>query len=302
MSRRYATPMAFKMALEQQMRGRAANGAEFIRRRQMVVFDRFLARVTAELGEAVTLKGGLVLEVRLARARATKDVDLRVVGAQGRLLAQLQAAGRRALGDFMSFEVVADPRHPAISGDGVRYEGVRLRAQCMLAGLQFGLPFGVDVAFGEPMFGEPDGVVGEDVLGFAGVEPPRLRLYPIETHVAEKLHAYTLPRGVVNSRVKDLPDIALLATTRELSARRLRAACELTFGFRGTHGLPRELPDPPMLWAGPYAAMARESRLEWADLAAVTAAARGFLGPVLMGDEVEVWDPRAWAWRGTVAR
>jgi hypothetical protein len=37
------------------------------------------------------------------------------------------------------------------------------------------------------------------------VPATRLRLYPRETHVAEKLHAYTLPRRRENSRVRDLP-------------------------------------------------------------------------------------------------
>jgi hypothetical protein len=35
--------------------------------------------------------------------------------------------------------------------------------------------------------------MAEDVLAFAGIPPPRLRLYPIEMHIAEKLHAYTMP-------------------------------------------------------------------------------------------------------------
>ena len=35
---------------------------------------------TAVLGDAVLLKGGLVLELRLERARTTKDIDLRVTG------------------------------------------------------------------------------------------------------------------------------------------------------------------------------------------------------------------------------
>jgi len=47
---------------------------------------------------------------------------------------------------------------------------------------------------GDPILGEPEVVVAEDVLAFAGVTPPMLRLYPIETHIAEKLHAYTMPR------------------------------------------------------------------------------------------------------------
>jgi hypothetical protein len=59
-------------------------------------------------------------------------------------------------------------------------------------------------------------MLGEDVLAFAGVAPPSMPLYPIETHIAEKLHAYTMPRVRPNTRVKDLPDIALLATVQPI--------------------------------------------------------------------------------------
>jgi hypothetical protein len=37
-------------------------------------------------------------------------------------------------------------------------------------------PFGVDVAFGDPISGDTEGVVAEDVLAFAGVAPPTLPL------------------------------------------------------------------------------------------------------------------------------
>ena len=79
------------------------------------------------------------------------------------------------------------------------------------------------------MLGEPDEVVADDLLDFAGVAPPRLFLYPVETHLAEKLHAYTLPRLRPNTRVKDLPDLVLLATTRDLDAQRVRQALEMTY-------------------------------------------------------------------------
>lgn len=80
--RTYSSPEAFKQALEQRLRTSAKTGAEFARKRQLLVFDRFLARVVAVLGDAATLKGGLVLELRLARARTTKDVDLRMMARQ----------------------------------------------------------------------------------------------------------------------------------------------------------------------------------------------------------------------------
>lgn len=295
--RSYASPEAFKQALEQRLRTSAKTGAGLSRNRQLLVFDRFLARVVEVLGDAVTLKGGLVLERRLERARTTKDVDLRMVGSPDDVLARLQEAGRLELGDFMSFEVGFDEAHTEIQNDGMQYVGLRFRAECKLAGKLYGHPFGIDVAFGDPILGEPDVMVAEDVLGFAGIAPPTLRLYPVETHVAEKLHAYTLPRRYPNSRVKDLPDLALLATARRLDAKRLRAALEQTFAFRKTHPLPIMVPAPLEAWRAPYAAMAREDGLAWRTLDDVTAAARAFLDPVLAGGLDGTWDPGAWVWR-----
>jgi hypothetical protein len=79
-ARTYSSPEAFKQALEQRLRSAAKTGGEFARRRQLLVFERFLARLVTVLGDAATLKGGLVLELRLERARTTKDIDLRVMG------------------------------------------------------------------------------------------------------------------------------------------------------------------------------------------------------------------------------
>jgi hypothetical protein len=292
----YSSPEAFKQALEQRLRTSAKTGAEFARKRQLLVFDRFLARVVAVLGDTTMLKGGLVLELRLERARTTKDVDLQMVGSPDDILAKLQEAARRDLADFMTFEVGPDEQHPEIQNEGMQYDGLRFRAECKLAGKIYGQPFGVDVAFGDPILGEPEVVVAEDVLAFAGIAPPPLRLYPIETHIAEKLHAYTMPRRRPNSRVKDLPDIALLATARAIDARRLRAALEQTFTFRKTHPLPAVLPDPLSAWATPYAAMAREDQLAWPTLDDVTSAAKAFLDPVLAGDLDATWGPDTWAW------
>ena len=248
------------------------------------------------LGDAATLKGGLVLELRLDRARTTKDVDLRLVGSPEEVLGRLQEVGRKQLGDFMAFELAPDADHPQIANDGMQYEGQRFRAECKLAGKLYGHPFGVDVAFGDPILGEPEVVVADDVLAFAGIAPPTLRLYPLETHIAEKLHAYTMPRARPNSRVKDLPDLALLATARPIEAKRLRAALELTFTFRKTHALPAAVPAPNETWRRPYESMAREDLLIWATLDDATQAARAFLDPVLAGLVEATWDPRRWAW------
>jgi hypothetical protein len=293
--RSYSSPAAFKQALEQRLKAASKDGVDFARRRQLLVFDRFLARASAVLGKSVLLKGGLVLELRLERARTTKDVDLRVTGSPVKLLANLQEAGRQDLGDFMTFEVVPDAEHPTIENDGMPYDGQRFRTECRLAGKLYGQRFGVDVGFGDPILGEPDVVTADDLLDFAGIAPPVLQLYPIETHIAEKLHAYTMPRARTNTRVKDLPDITMLAGIRSLEAGRLRTAFEQTFTHRATHPLPQAMPDPPTSWSVPYQQMARENELSWPTLEQLTVVAAAFLNPVLAGG-TGVWHPARWNW------
>ena len=64
-----------------------------------------------------------------------------------------------------------DTEQPKIQNGGMKYEGLRFRAECRLAGRLYGQTFGVDVAFGDPILGEPDAITVDDVLGFAGIAP-----------------------------------------------------------------------------------------------------------------------------------
>jgi hypothetical protein len=196
----------------------------------------------------------------------------------------------------MTFELTPYVPHPVIHNDGMKYDGFRLRAECRLAGKLYGQPFGVDVAFGDPLTEPGDVIVAHDSLAFASVPPPRFVVYPIETQIAEKLHAYTMPRARPNTRVKDLPDIALLATARELDASRVRTALQRTFEYRATHPVPRFVPEAPTEWSPVYVMLAREDRLPWASLEEVLGAVRAFLDPVLAEGVIGSWSPQSWSW------
>jgi len=190
MTRRYETPEAFKQSLEARVRRAAREGSvDMGRFRQLLVFDRFLARVFEQLGDRVIVKGGLVLELRLERARTTRDVDLRVMGNPDGLLEAIQRAARRDLGDYLSFIVVPDPEHPTIEGDGMVYDGQRFRAEARLAGNIYGMPFGIDAGFGDVLTAEPEIINGTTFLDFIDVAAAKIRVYPREAHIAEKLHA-----------------------------------------------------------------------------------------------------------------
>jgi hypothetical protein len=263
--------------------------------RQLFVTERLLVRLMSHFGERVVAKGGLVLELRLDRARTTKDLDLRLTGDVRGLLDQLSRACALDAGDFLEFTAGPADAHPTIVGDGVVYGGARFVAQAQLAGRPYGAGFGVDIGVGDVLTEPPDLIAGSSLLSFIGIPEPTLRLYPRVAHVAEKLHAYTLPRERPNSRLKDLPDLALLAGSGPFDGSRLRAAIEATFSFRASHEPPPSLPPPPNAWAQRYAVLASDDGLPWATLDDVYAAARAFLDPVLDG-QAEHWNPGTGRW------
>lgn len=199
------------------------------------------------LRKCVRVHGKSLRRCRSAlRRKARSEEPLRLVPAQ------LERVARLDLGDFLRFEVAPDAQHPRLTNEGMICEGQRYRVSCSLAGKPYARPFGLDIAFADAILGEPDIVTTDDILGFAGIAPPTLRIYSLETHIAEKLHAYTMPRTRPNSRRKDLPYIALLAGVREIEGRRLRAALEQTFASRKMQALPAWVPSPPADWAARY--------------------------------------------------
>jgi hypothetical protein len=166
----YPKPEAFRQALEQRLRNVARlQNADIARLRQVLVFDRFLTRIFQVLRERVVAKGGVVLELRLERARTTRDLDLRMTGSSTDLIGQLNKAGALRLGDHLTFDVALDRHHPTLEGDGLVYEGQRFRVEAALAGKIYGSSFGLDVGFGDVMTVPPEMIDGSDFLAFAGV-------------------------------------------------------------------------------------------------------------------------------------
>ena len=89
--------------------------------------ERFLARVVAVFPDTTILKGGLALELRLERARTTKDIDLRLLGSPGMTAVYMAKAAAHPVtpDDYLSFTAELDPEHPTVRGEGVVYEGFR---------------------------------------------------------------------------------------------------------------------------------------------------------------------------------
>jgi len=75
---RYATPTAFRQALDHRLKTEAARlGLPLARLRKQVAFELFLRRLVAVAPDRWVLKGALALELRLkATTRPTRDIDL----------------------------------------------------------------------------------------------------------------------------------------------------------------------------------------------------------------------------------
>jgi len=257
----YATPTAFRQALETRLNGLARQrGVDVQRLRRQVAFDRFLCRLFQHSGERWLLKGGYAMELRLQESRATRDIDLTTRGpirGSGRLadriLRLLQAAASLELGDFFVFAVGESTHDMA----GAPYGGARFPVEARLAGRVFAR-FHVDVGTGDPILEPVETVQGEDWLSFAGIPTTPFPNISREQQFAEKLHAYTLPRAErPNSRVRDLLDMVLLLRAG-VQSDRIAEAIHAVFARRKTHSLPVALPPPPESWAIPFASLADE--------------------------------------------
>lgn len=294
----YKTPGAYKQALTNRIKERAKQRSMvFNRYQQLVIFDRFFDRIYTSCGDSVILKGGYVMELRLNRARTTKDIDFRGMGDVEQLLSSIRRAVSQVGPDFMSFEVHDDTS--ILGGEQIAYEGRRIRVQAMLAGKVFGEQFSVDISMGDALVLPPEVIPGSDFFEFVGFAPLQHRVYPKETHVAEKLHAYTsvFQDGRANSRAKDLVDLGLFATNCTFNAEDLSRSIHATFELRATHETPAKLPEPPTGWEALYQKIRRTDGLDWSDITEVLELVSDFLNPLLNNPDLKgKWDPATKTW------
>ncbi len=292
---RYATPAAFRAALDQRLKTEAERtGLAVGRLRKRVAFELFLRRLVAVAPGRWVLKGAFALDLRLDVAtRTTKDIDLGRDDSADAAIEDITAAQELDLGDFFSFFAT---RTDAFD-DTDDFAAIRFHVRAELAGRTFE-QFIVDIGLSDPVTGTPDTIRTSDLLSFAEIEPVELPAVPLAQHVAEKVHAYTRRYGEnqqASTRPKDLVDILLIASAEGIDAGALRDALTRTFEQRARQPLPDSLPPPPGDWARPFGRLAKDVSLE-PDLDAAFTRAAAFLDPVLGGRVAGQWDPNTMRW------
>lgn len=218
---------------------------------ELAVFDRFLCRVFSVDDCPFALKGGTGMLARLPGARRTTDVDLETAEMNiDEAISQLTAAASIDLGDHLEFRYqqhrdTGGPNQPGLQAAEVTYS-VTVR------GVGTRQPIKVDLAIHKRT---PTAPLEEIVPAFR-LDLPRLgpiyryKAIAVEDQIADKACAtMSTYGGIPSSRSKDLIDLAILARTASIDARKLRSSVFTEAAHRHLHAfsalaVPRSMTDP----------------------------------------------------------
>ncbi len=255
------TATDFRKHLEKTLQTHSVKTGEDIHRlRRKVAFDRFLARIFTQKTPSFFLKGGYAMELRVAQARATKDIDLtclkRIIDAKEPMseliLQELQILANINLNDHFTYQI----GQPQSDIENAPYGGSRHSISAVIDNRPFA-NFHLDVG-GDFLIDHTETISGTNWLEFYNITAPIISMISVEQQFAEKLHSYTLPRENINTRSKDLIDLILLLNFRNRNQKTFLNSIQRVFGARNTHPLPLILSAPPSSWEKPFTRMAEE--------------------------------------------
>lgn len=225
-----------------------------------------------------TIKGGVALEMRFRHlARATRDLDL-IFDGESDPVAALRAT---LASPYQGFGF-------RLKDGGITMPNGAQRLDISLA--YASKPWGsvqVDVAPHEGSGTEVEMVDAISLASFGLEGPSALRCLSLPYHIAQKIHAVTLPpaAGRRNERFRDLVDLLLLKpliTDFEV----VRRACDNVFRHRQTHAWPPVL-SVPEHWVGPFEQMAVSHGLEITDVHQAAIEVRQLISAL---DQTAQWD------------
>lgn len=200
--------------------------------------ERFLYRLSrSSLADQFVLKGAMLFRVWSGSLhRPTQDVDLLGFGEP------TPASVTSMIGEIIA---------TTVDDDGITFDAASIRAEEIRENDDYGgiratftgmldkavIPLQVDVGFGDAITPAAEDRMYPVLVGMAA---PKLRMYPVETVIAEKLEA-AVKLGMVNSRMKDFYDLLVIFRQYPYDSRLLQHAVGETFARRGTP-LPRTVP------------------------------------------------------------
>ncbi len=200
--------------------------------------ERLLYRLAhSEYAGQFILKGAMLFAVWMESAhRPTRDLDL--LGFGGASNERLTEISQRLCSvevepDGLAFDAQSVRITEIREGQG--YPGQRVKLIGMLGTAR--IPVQIDVGFGDAVTPQ---AIEIDYPTLLDLPAPRIRAYPPETVVAEKLQAM-VALGMQNSRMRDFYDLWIIARQFSFDGASLAAAVQATFNRRQTD-IPNTVP------------------------------------------------------------
>jgi len=296
---RYETPLAFRNALKDRfgLIARTDQRYSLDELQRQFGYDRALARLfSSDDGHRWVLKGAGALLARLATARHSKDVDVFFSSSDADAddaIDALASALRLDLGDHFGFDIV---RVTPLQEEA---KGGRVHVNARLGPTAYAV-FHMDVVVATAMTGTPDVLPPLTPLDIEGLVRPHYRVYPVPDHLADKLcatvGAYRQSGRPGSTRVKDLVDIAIIATTQTVDGEALRRAIVTNATLRRLE-LPERFSVPdPVGWSARYPRVAAEAPGPVPDFHTAMSLASRLFDPVLAASGPGTWRPSTQTW------
>ena len=193
-------------------------------------FHRLLCRVFAGGNDSFVLKGGRAMLARTVDARATRDIDLLSTEENlDQALGELIRLVETDLGDFVTFEFAGS--HPIKAEDEYR-NGLSVRFVPIIGAKRL-QHVSIDLVVDEVPLEGAERIAPADRIEVDGLETCDYLVYPVEAALADKLCGIVETHGGrASSRVKDLVDIAVYATTTVVDGTRLQSRLRLESAAR----------------------------------------------------------------------
>lgn len=194
--------------------------------------ERLLYRLSiSAYSENFILKGGaLIYAIEKEQSRLTKDIDFLAIKINSD-----KENIKMVFGGICSISYPEDGVEFAIEDIEVEeliedgdYSGVRVKIPANLSNISQRIQ--VDIGFGDVI---TPGPVEMSYPSLLGMEEPKLKVYSVESLMAEKFEAM-ISLGEVNSRMKDFYDIYSRLSSGNFDPDVLQKAIEETFKKRGT--------------------------------------------------------------------
>jgi len=265
---------------------------------RQIHFDRFLSRIFSKGGEGNwILKGGTGLLARIPNARSTTDIDL--FHSSLDLAAALVDLRRMALVDLHDhFYFAFVSQQPLLGGDLQPHNpGYRVHFRYSIGAAEKGT-LQIDLVIGPEVQGQIETLRPINRPSNLKLVSFDYQLYPIANQIADKVCAcLSTYKSGASSRVHDLVDLVVLATSYQIEADALQVALQDELSRRGLNEVTSVT--FPSQWRSRYGTLAKSvpacrRHLNFADACALTDT---FLGVLLTGVKARGhWNPVALAW------